>query len=647
MSEKKSHSKGFLASHDQRIGKAVGASAPNAKTPTPLPSKSRLKRAGGWLTGVGAAVSQVFRPAVAKDTLPRQLNLFDSVDGVIFETVHRRRNGTFFPVEVSGRHVEIDGRSFNLGVYRDITERKQAEEALVASELRYRRLFESARDGILILDAETGMVVDVNPFLIGKLGFSREQFLGKAIWDLGFFKDIVANQASFAELQRQDYVRYKDKPLEAADGRRIDVEFVSNVYLVNHRRVIQCNIRDITERKQLEERFLHAQQLESIGMLAAGIAPDLNNVLAPILIIGSLLRPSLSSARDLEMLNMLEHGARRGAALVKQILGFAQSNTGEFQPIQVKTIADDVISVIEQTFPKSIQLEPSVPPGLWAVPGNATQIHQVLLNLCVNARDAMPQGGTLRIAVANRRLDAAEAAAIPGARLGTWLVLEVGDTGTGIAPEMLSSIWTPFFTTKGAGKGTGLGLSTIRSIVANHGGFVDLDTEVGRGSTFRVFLPAVENELSQPRDALHLRIPDGHGELILVVEDEASIRNIVATVLGQHGYRVLSCGNGFEAIALFNTQSAGVSLVITDLDMPKLGGVALANALMQIRPGLRLLVMSGGTSSKTDSSTVAEAHKLAHAFLPKPFSSEALLDTVHRLLYPAERSLAAELQPSA
>jgi len=292
---------------------------------------------------------------------------------------------------------------------------------------------------------------------------------------------------------------------------------------------------DITEKKLFEEKFLHAQRIESIGMLASGIAHDLNNVLAPIMFAAPLLRESLSTPRDLRILDTFKQCAERGTGLVKQILGFVHSTAGDTQPTQVKHIARDIINIIEETFPKSIELQQTIPSDLWPVLGNATQIHQVLLNLCVNARDAMPQGGTLRVTAANRRLNAAEADAIPGARPGAWLVLEVADTGTGIPPEVLERIWTPFFTTKGIGKGTGLGLSTIRGIVVNHHGFTELHTKVGRGTTFRVFLPAVESESPQTISASPFDMPDGHGELILLVDDDTAIRDIGTAILEKHG----------------------------------------------------------------------------------------------------------------
>jgi PAS domain S-box-containing protein len=394
-------------------------------------------------------------------------------------------------------------------------------------------------------------------------------------------------------------------------------------------------LSDITEKKLLEDKFLHVQRLENIGMLAAGIAHDLNNVLSPIMFAAPLLRESLSKPRDLKILDSVEQSAARGAALVKQILGFAQSSTSEFQPTQVKHLAREIISMIEETFPKSIRLEHQIPPDLWLVQGNPTQIHQVLLNLCVNARDAMPQGGTLRINAANLRIDATKVGSISGAGPGAWVRLEVADTGTGISPEVRKHIWEPFFSTKGTAKGTGLGLSTVRGIVASHHGFVELLTEVGRGTTFRVFLPAVEKETLQERSALQPKVPEGHGELILLVDDDALIRDMMANILRNHGYRIVSCVNGLEAISFFGAHASEISVVVTDFDMPLLGGVELSRELLGIRPDIRLLVMSGLSRSEAQGSHLQAAQEAAHAFLLKPFKSEDLLSALHHLLNPS------------
>ena len=517
-----------------------------------------------------------------------------------------------------------------VGIGQDITGHKRAEKEIQILA----HAVETTNELICITDMNDRFTFVNKAFLQG-YGYTAEEVLGQT-------PVLLASPNNPPELSRNimSSARTQGWRGELINRRKDGSEFpislnVSPIHDATGQTVGLMGMAvDITEKKLLEEKFLHAQRLESIGLLSAGIAHDLNNVLAPIMLTAPLLRDSLSTARDLKTLDMLEKSAERGAGLVKQILGFAHTSTGEFRPMQVKHFARDLISVIEQTFPKSIQLEQQISSDLWPVQGNATQIHQVLLNLCVNARDAMPSGGTLRLTAANLRLDAAGAGAIPGALPGTWVVLEVADTGAGIPPEMLEHIWESFFTTKGAGKGTGLGLATVRGIVVSHHGFVELHTEVGRGSTFRVFLPAVESEAPRSSSAAPVAILDGHGELILVVDDEAPIRNLVAGILGQHGYRVVSCGDGLEAITLFNAHPDGIALVVTDVDMPRLGGVALARALLQLRPDLRLLAMSGLSRRETDGADVPEIQKLAHAFLRKPFTIENLLGTVHRLLQP-------------
>jgi PAS domain S-box-containing protein len=521
-----------------------------------------------------------------------------------------------------------------VGISRDITERRLAD-----AQLREQgEILSKSHEGLMIVN----LANEISLWNLGAeeiFGWNEAEALGRLPEELLGIEDRETVSALRATAERDGFwngeIRMKDRKNRnlIIDGR------ITLVRDEAGRPRARLNfLADITEKKLLEEKFLHAQRLESIGMLAAGIAHDLNNVLAPIMFAEPLLRASLSTPRDLKILDTFKKCAERGAGLVRQILGFVHSTAGEVQPTQVKHIARDIISVIEETFPKSIELQYSIPTDLWPALGNATQIHQVLLNLCVNARDAMPKGGTLRITAANRRLNAKEADAIPGGRPGAWLVLGVTDTGTGIPPDVLEKIWTPFFTTKDIGKGTGLGLSTVRGIVANHHGFVELRTEVGRGTTFRVFLPAVESELPQPSSASPFDIPDGHGELILLVDDDAAIRSIATAILEKHGYRVVSCVDGVEAIVLFITRAGEISLVITDVDMPRLGGMELARTLSQIRPDIRLLAISGLSPDKTGGSAVSAAIKVTHAFLLKPFDEKCLLGAVHRLLYPSEKT---------
>jgi two-component system cell cycle sensor histidine kinase/response regulator CckA len=388
---------------------------------------------------------------------------------------------------------------------------------------------------------------------------------------------------------------------------------------------------DITDRKRIEEQFFRAQRLESLGMLAAGIAHDLNNVLAPILLAAPMLRDHAHDPSDLRMISTLEKSAERGAALVRQILGFAQGADGAHVPLQTKHLLRDIATFVGETFPKSIHLDATIPNNLWRVKANATQLHQVLLNLCVNARDAMPKGGTLTLRGENQILDEVTAAEHEGAQPGAFLTFHVEDTGEGIPPDVLARIWEPFFTTKASDKGTGLGLSTVRGIVESHSGFIEVSTTPGQGSRFRVYLPALDQALEKgSSDVPAPAIPRGTGELVLVVDDEVSIRNMSATMLSRQGYRVLTAGDGAEAIALFAPRSKEISLVITDLSMPNLDGAALAGVIRRINPEVKIIAVSGLAASGQGETPT---QNFTENFLFKPFRREALLTMVDEVLH--------------
>jgi PAS domain S-box-containing protein len=385
---------------------------------------------------------------------------------------------------------------------------------------------------------------------------------------------------------------------------------------------------DITEKKKLEEQFLRAQRLESLGLLAAGIAHDLNNILAPVLMAAPLLRHQATSAADMRVLDILENSAQRGSALVKQIIGFAQGSGGGFQLTQVKHLVRDVCDVIQASFPKSIILDEDVAQGLWPVQANPTQIHQILVNLAVNARDAMlPKGGTLRLRAENVTLSESEAVAIEGARPGAYLVLNVSDTGTGIPPQVLARIWEPFFTTKEEGKGTGLGLSTVRGIAVAHGGFVTVDTRIGHGTTFRVFLPA-EKLGDEKRESSVAVIPRGAGELILIVDDEVDVCDVTAALLREHGYRVMTSNDSVDAIRLF-AEHSDIRAVVSDINMPDLDGPTFALILHQMRADVKIMAITGLTDT-----TASQSYSRAEfsAIVQKPFAVNTLLTALHRIL---------------
>lgn len=388
-------------------------------------------------------------------------------------------------------------------------------------------------------------------------------------------------------------------------------------------------VLDVTERKRLEAQLLRAQRLESVGRLAGGIAHDLNNMLSPVLIGAGVLRQSVSDPEMLSLVEAMESSARRGAQVIKQLLTFGRGVEGDRGPVHLKALVTEVRNIIRETFPKNIIVEWNPPGDGGLVQGDATQLHQVLLNLCVNARDAMPDGGTLELALETRSLDADAARSFPGARAGRYVVLCVSDTGTGIAPEHLDRIFDPFFTTKAPGVGTGLGLSTALGIVRSHGGFIDVQSRLGDGTVFEVYLPAGTPEPDAGAEAATGELPRGGGECVLVVDDEESVRRIVRRVLEFTGYRVVEAGNGTDALALYGRHRADVKVVLTDLMMPGMDGARLVRALHDIAPKIPIVTMTGIDIPPA----VDELRQLGVTeCIAKPFSTEALARAIQRAL---------------
>ncbi|MEY2407489.1 MAG: two-component system, cell cycle sensor histidine kinase and response regulator CckA [Verrucomicrobiota bacterium] len=382
---------------------------------------------------------------------------------------------------------------------------------------------------------------------------------------------------------------------------------------------------DITDKKQLEQQFLRAQRLESVGTLASGIAHDLNNVLAPIVMSLRLFRSKLTSPEDREVLASMESSARRGADVIRQVLAFARGVDGVRQPLSVETVIADLTKILRDTCPRSIQVESEIAPNLATVNGDATQIYQVLMNLCVNARDAMPLGGLLRLSAKNCAAGAPEMQCCPGASPGDWVLINVSDTGIGVAPAILDKIFDPFFTTKSSSFGTGLGLSTALSIVKSHGGFMTVESTVGEGTVFKICLPAHDAKPTVTVPAPAVVPPRGNGELVLVVDDELAMRQVTRATLLDHGYRVLCVTDGREACALFSGEQQPIRLVITDMMMPSMDGSALVKALRELQPGLKVIAMSGLLNSQSMMENTGWA---ASAFLQKPFTAERLLEAV-------------------
>lgn len=387
--------------------------------------------------------------------------------------------------------------------------------------------------------------------------------------------------------------------------------------------------RDITDRKKLEQQFLRQQRMEGIGTLAGGIAHDLNNVLAPILISIAMLKAEESNSQKLNILAAIEKSAQRGADLIQQVLSFARGVDGQRVCVSVKNILRDIIGIANDTFLKNIRVEFDIPKELWNLTGDPTQIHQVFLNLCINARDAMPRGGTILITARNEILDEVSASYEAEPESGPYVVIRVVDTGCGMRPEVLNKIFEPFFTTKELGKGTGLGLSTTLGIVKSHGGFIRVESQFGHGTSFSVYLPANQEEDSEQVAQEDEPSPSGNGEVILVVDDEEPLRKITAQTLETFGYRVLVAADGAEAVSIYAAHKSDIALVITDMMMPVMDGIATIQVLRKMNQALPIIAVSGLATCER----IADSREFGvNHFLPKPYSAHTLLTAISHAL---------------
>jgi len=415
-----------------------------------------------------------------------------------------------------------------------------------------------------------------------------------------------------------------------ADTDRIVAERTRELREANERLQIEMD-----QRQQAEERLLRAQRLESIGTLASGIAHDLNNMLSPILMSAGLLRHKLPADCE-ELISLIESSAGRAGSVVKQVLTFARGIEGERLPLAPNQLVREMEKIITETFPRSIHLESRIPADLPLIEGDHTQLHQVLLNLCVNARDAMPGGGMLRMELDNFEVDSSYASMTPGARIGRYVRLRVSDSGSGIPQHLLDKIFDPFFTTKPLGEGTGLGLSTVIGVVKSHEGFLDVHSAPGKGTTFEVFLPAALEGASCAASAKEAESPGGHGEMILVVDDEKAVREVTQLVLGDNGYRTLGAADGAEAISIFASHLGCIDAVFTDVMMPLVDGVALCRALQKMNPEVRIIASTGCG----DANRSRELRALnVSSVLTKPFHTNELLNALHDAMASENRIL--------
>lgn len=485
-----------------------------------------------------------------------------------------------------------------------------------------------ARDAIVIRNFVDQRVTFWNTGAERLYGWSANEAIGRPLSDL-----IVVDPQdalNFAETigatgQFSGEVKQRTK-----DGKEIIVEGRATLIVNPDGRpgsVLLINT-DITEQKRLETQLLRAQRLETIGTLASGVAHDLNNILTPILMGAEILHGAVTEKSE-SLVSLIEDSARRGVNIVKQMLTFARGVEGERVVIDPKHLIGEMSDIAQQTFPKSIQIKNEYAEAVWSIESDPTQIHQVLLNLSVNARDAMPDGGLMTIGAENFEVDEHYASMTPGAQAGPHVMLRVSDTGAGMTRAVIDKIFDPFFTTKEIGKGTGLGLFAVLGIVKSHGGFISVYSEIGKGTTFKVFLPAKMTEENSRKSETLPQMWEGNGELVLVIDDEPGVLRITKLILEKHNYRVLDVNDAPEAIMVFAREINSVQAVLTDIMMPAMDGVMLIRAIKKMKPTMKFIASTG----QGEETRVSELQSMDVVnFLTKPYDTERLLKTLHDTL---------------
>jgi len=543
------------------------------------------------------------------------------------ERTMRRKDGIAIDViaNVSGEFDDEGRLQYIKGYILDVSGHKQAMEKVEEQAA----LLNISRDAILVrnLDDE---VLFWNKGAETLYGWTSAEAMGKSV--LGFlFREGDKRFAEAKAAVLKEGTWYGEMEQISKSQREVVVE--SRWTLIrdregNPKSVLVVNT-DITEKKGMEVQLLRTQRLESLGTLAGGIAHDLNNVLGPILMGTDVLKRRVTDPSNKKLLESMENSVRRGAEMVKQVLTFARGLEGERVLVQMKHLVEEIAGFIKETFPKSIMIRTNIEKDTWPILGDATQLHQVLLNLAVNARDAMPQGGRLTMEIKKNTLDEYYSKMHLEAKPGSYVEVSVSDTGSGIASDILEKIFDPFFTTKEAGKGTGLGLSTVLGIVRSHGGFINVYSEMGKGSQFKVYLPAAQgSEIQRESDSesQHLK---GSGETVLIIDDEASIREISRLTLESNGYHVLTANDGTEAVALFMEHRDRINVVITDMSMPYMDGPATIRALCRLDATVKIIATSGLFTSRADVDRLGSS---VRGFLLKPFTAAKLLNLLDEVL---------------
>ncbi|MDT4967210.1 MAG: hypothetical protein QOJ64_1947, partial [Acidobacteriota bacterium] len=547
--------------------------------------------------------------------------------GVELPGLHK--SGHEVPLEISFGQFRKDGERFFTGIARDITARKRAEEELLQSEQRYRLLFERNPQPMWVFDLETLAFLEVNDAAVGQYGYTREEFLAMTLEDIRpaesipALLDIVSRDEPRGEIA--GIWKHKKK-----DGSIIDVEITAHELTFYGRPARLVLAYDVTERRSLEEQLRQSQKLEAVGQLAGGVAHDFNNLLTVITGYSDLSLRRLDNGNPLRAsLEEIRKAGERAASLTRQLLAFSRKQVLQPKVLQLNAIVADVDAMLRRLIGEDIDPITLLDPALGQVKADPGQIEQVILNLAVNARDAMPQGGKLTIETANVQLDNQYSRSHTAIQPGNYVMLAVTDTGCGMDAETESRVFEPFFTTKEHGKGTGLGLSTVYGIVKQSGGNIWVYSEVGKGTTFKIYLPRTDDvlDMNTANDAPN-ELAQGR-ETVLLTEDEEQVRQMARMILEMSGYHVLEASNGDEALAIYREHGAQIDLIVTDVVMPHMSGTELAHNLELLHPGIKVLYMSGYTDEAIVRHGLLDRDM---SFLQKPFTPAVLTRKVREML---------------